>query len=504
MRDGAPDRLSVWSGTIDWSAPSLSVTHDSDLTTASFSSNLCGGSWNCIPQPGTTVGLEPLSDRLMHRLAYRNFGGWQTMVVDHTVNAGVEPRRHPVVRARPTPAAAGGSTSRGRTRPTDGLHRWMGSIAQDSSGDIGLGYSVSSSTTYPSIRYTGRLATDPPGHAAAGRGVDRRRRRLAAQRLEPLGRLLGDVDRPERRLHVLVHDRSTTRDRRRELAHPDRRVPLPRLRAAASASATSASAASAATSAASLRPVRQLDRRRASRRRTSRRSSTRTTASSRTTSPFRPARPGRSTASTPPASTSTAPGPAASVNVRFFSNGAGDLPGTLVAERLAQSYGGDDGNFEIDLASPVGLRAGTYWVSVQANQDFDAGRPVGLDDPLRAVRERRCLPERRRRLRHRLHDLDAERRLRIRPGRAGSGLPASRHERATALLRHLRLHLLLLRHHRRRHHLRHRLRLHLRRLRLHHRHPTSTTASTTTSTSTSASATTAASTTDGCAAACRG
>ena len=78
----------MWSGTIDWSAPSLSVTHDTELSTTPFSSNLCGGSWNCIPQPGTSVGLEPLSDRLMHRLAYRNFGGWQSMVVDHTVTAG--------------------------------------------------------------------------------------------------------------------------------------------------------------------------------------------------------------------------------------------------------------------------------------------------------------------------------------------------------------------------------------------------------------------------------
>jgi hypothetical protein len=37
----------------------------------------------------------------------------------------------------------------------------MGSIAMDKQGNMALGYSVSSSTLKPSIRYTGRLATDP-------------------------------------------------------------------------------------------------------------------------------------------------------------------------------------------------------------------------------------------------------------------------------------------------------------------------------------------------------
>jgi hypothetical protein len=37
----------------------------------------------------------------------------------------------------------------------------MGSVAMDKMGDIAIGYSVSTSTIFPSIRYTGRAATDP-------------------------------------------------------------------------------------------------------------------------------------------------------------------------------------------------------------------------------------------------------------------------------------------------------------------------------------------------------
>jgi len=39
----------------------------------------------------------------------------------------------------------------------------MGSIARDMNGDILLGYSESSTSTYPSIYFTGRTLNDPPG-----------------------------------------------------------------------------------------------------------------------------------------------------------------------------------------------------------------------------------------------------------------------------------------------------------------------------------------------------
>ena len=57
--------------------------------------------------------------------------------------------------------------------------------------------------------------------------------------------------------------------------------------------------------------------------------------------------------------------------MRFYSEGSGSLPGTLVAERLAQGYSGEEANLDIDLAAAVALGAGTYWVSVQANLDFN-------------------------------------------------------------------------------------------------------------------------------------
>ena len=46
---------------------------------------------------------------------------------------------------------------------------WMGSIATDKIGDMALGFSASSSATYPSIMYTGRVPTDPLGTSQGSR-----------------------------------------------------------------------------------------------------------------------------------------------------------------------------------------------------------------------------------------------------------------------------------------------------------------------------------------------
>src|SRR4029434_8941132 len=45
----------------------------------------------------------------------------------------------------------------------DTNNRWMGSAAMDNEGNLAVGYSVSSTTVFPYIRYAGRLAGDPLG-----------------------------------------------------------------------------------------------------------------------------------------------------------------------------------------------------------------------------------------------------------------------------------------------------------------------------------------------------
>ena len=54
------------------------------------------------------------------------------------------------------------------TYQPDTTWRWMGSVAMDHAGNLALGFSASSATIHPQIRYAGRLATDPLNTLAQG------------------------------------------------------------------------------------------------------------------------------------------------------------------------------------------------------------------------------------------------------------------------------------------------------------------------------------------------
>jgi hypothetical protein len=132
---------------------------------ASFSM-ACGGFSACVPQKGTTSQLDSLGDRLMYRLAYRNFGGdHQTWLVSHSVTAGgsVGERWYEF---RAPESSTNLTTYQQGTFAPDSNYRWMGSIAMDSAQNIALAYSNSSSTSYPSIDFTGRAPGDALGTMA--------------------------------------------------------------------------------------------------------------------------------------------------------------------------------------------------------------------------------------------------------------------------------------------------------------------------------------------------
>ncbi|MEI6455703.1 MAG: T9SS type A sorting domain-containing protein, partial [bacterium] len=113
-----------------------------------------------IPQKDSDKLLTPLNDRLMYRLQFRNFGNYQAMVVNHTVDVG----SHVGVRWYELWKTSGNWFIRQQsTYAPDTLNRWMGSIAMDPAGNIALGYSVSDASVFPSVRITGRMKNDPLG-----------------------------------------------------------------------------------------------------------------------------------------------------------------------------------------------------------------------------------------------------------------------------------------------------------------------------------------------------
>jgi len=151
------NNLNLFKFHVDFTNPSNSTfTGPTVINVAAFSPLCAGGT--CVPQPGTTQQLDSLADRLMYRLAYRNFGSHESLAVNHSVVAGSGGgvRWYEIQNPSGTPVVAQQSTF-----APDSNYRWMGSIAMDQAGDMALGYSVSSGSLSPSVRFTGRVPTDP-------------------------------------------------------------------------------------------------------------------------------------------------------------------------------------------------------------------------------------------------------------------------------------------------------------------------------------------------------
>jgi hypothetical protein len=167
MNYGA-NSLNLWKFHVDFANPAnATFTGPTNISVAPFSA-ACSAGGACIPQSGTSQKLASLADRLMYRLAYRNFGDHEALVVNHSVtaNSSVGVRWYEIRSPNGTPAVY----QQGTYAP-DSSYRWMGSIAMDKVGNIALGYSVSSASMFPAIRYTGRAPGDPLGTLQAENSI---------------------------------------------------------------------------------------------------------------------------------------------------------------------------------------------------------------------------------------------------------------------------------------------------------------------------------------------
>ncbi len=149
-------RLQIYECNVDWNNPdnsSLDLAYE--LTPESYSNAVS------IEQPNTNVELDNFAGQLMYRLQYMNFGTHESMVCNHVVNAnGRAGIRWYELRKS---GDEDWTIYQQGTYSPDEDNRWMASICMDVEGNMAMGYTVSSSDVYPSIRYTGRYADSPLG-----------------------------------------------------------------------------------------------------------------------------------------------------------------------------------------------------------------------------------------------------------------------------------------------------------------------------------------------------
>jgi hypothetical protein len=155
--------LTVYKFHVDWDHISLSSFTGPDVPIAAT-----GWPGATVPNAPSSGGnaLDVLQLRAMMQNQYTNIGGAESLWATHTVRRAntsgfAAPRWYQVT---VTGGIVAPAIPQATTWDPDGanvIHRFMPSLAVDRAGDMALGYSTSSTTTKPAIKYAGRLAGDP-------------------------------------------------------------------------------------------------------------------------------------------------------------------------------------------------------------------------------------------------------------------------------------------------------------------------------------------------------
>lgn len=160
---GAIDGVQIYQMAVNWLpvTPTATITFTSAIPTAAFDASY-NSSWNDISQPGISQKLDGIGGVLNYRAQWRKWAGYNSVVLTWGVKISPSQRSVMWCEMRQDQGTSAWSVYQQGVFTPDAYNRWLGSIAMDDLGNIGLSYAVSgSSTMYPSLGYTGRLASDP-------------------------------------------------------------------------------------------------------------------------------------------------------------------------------------------------------------------------------------------------------------------------------------------------------------------------------------------------------
>ncbi|MBI1837804.1 MAG: T9SS type A sorting domain-containing protein [Flavobacteriia bacterium] len=160
---GAVDGVKIWNMAVSWGAtPTASITLNTTVSTSAFDASYDSG-WDDISQPGTSQKLDGIGGVATYRAQFRTWNGYNTVLLNWGVKLSATQRSIRWVELRQNQTTGAWTLYQEGTYAPDTHSRWIGSIAMDDNGSIGLAYCKSSTSVYPSLAYTGRLAGDPLG-----------------------------------------------------------------------------------------------------------------------------------------------------------------------------------------------------------------------------------------------------------------------------------------------------------------------------------------------------
>ncbi len=160
------DHLKVWNVSVNWSNPnSSSISSPQIINTAPFDSVFDNGSFSNLDEPGNGPDIDALQATMMYMTNYRRFGSYNSAVLNFAVDVSGNDSKAGIrwYELRQTADGQPWTIYQEGTYSQPNYSTFCGSISMDAQGNIGLGYTIVSSTVYTSLRYTGRQASDPLG-----------------------------------------------------------------------------------------------------------------------------------------------------------------------------------------------------------------------------------------------------------------------------------------------------------------------------------------------------
>lgn len=160
------DHLDIWNVSVNWNNPSSSsISAPQQVTTASFDAVFNGGSFNNLDEPGSGPNIDAIQATMMYMTNYRRFGTHNSAVMNFVVDVSGNDTRAGIrwYELRQTGDNQPWTIHQEGTYSQPNYSVFCGSIGMDFQGNIGMGYTIVSSSIFTSLRYTGRLASDPLG-----------------------------------------------------------------------------------------------------------------------------------------------------------------------------------------------------------------------------------------------------------------------------------------------------------------------------------------------------
>jgi hypothetical protein len=159
------DHLKLWTVNVDWNNSNNStISNPSQINTTSFNSVFDGGSFQNLTLPNG-YDIDACQGIVMQLAQYRKFPSYNSAVFNFTIDVDGSTAKRAGIRwyeLRQTDDGEPWTIYQEGTYTAPGnANAFVGSMAMDSQGNIGMGYTSMSTSAPISINYTGRYASDP-------------------------------------------------------------------------------------------------------------------------------------------------------------------------------------------------------------------------------------------------------------------------------------------------------------------------------------------------------